>query len=235
LLVEHELMGRSILYIGRILAWADAHLERTGKWPENSSGRIWETADEHWANIDQALRKGLRGLRRGSSLPRLLAQRRGKRNRKQLPKYTLKRILEWADGHYKRTGNWPITLSGPIAEAPGETWLAVDVALRHGQRGLLGGDSLAQLLDARRSVPNRVKRPPFSVGQIMAWADAFRKRTGNWPTVRSGVILGTDNETWNKINKALMEGKRGLRGGSSLFKLLARHRGVKRHVRQPSV
>jgi len=235
LLVEHELMGRSILYIGRILAWADAHLERTGKWPENSSGKVVEAPDERWVNIDQALRKGLRGLRRGSSLARLLAERRGKRNRKQLPKYTLKRILEWADAHHKRTGKWPITLSGPIAEAPGETWLAVDVALRNGQRGLPGGNSLAQLLDARRGVPNRVKRPPLSVGQILAWADAFQKRTANWPTARSGVIPATDYETWNRINRALMEGGRGLRGGTSLFKLLARHRGVKRHVRQPSV
>ena len=35
--------------------------------------------------------------------------------------------------------------SGPIAEAPGETWKSVDLALRYGYRGLPGGASLARL------------------------------------------------------------------------------------------
>jgi hypothetical protein len=84
-------MRRPELTIKQILAWADAHYERTGRWPEaKKGGRIWETVDEKWANIDMALRTGLRGLHRGQSLARLLDKHRGKRNRKQLPRFTLK-------------------------------------------------------------------------------------------------------------------------------------------------
>jgi hypothetical protein len=54
-----------------------------------------DAADETWVNVDQALRQGLRGLRPGSSLARLLAKHRGKRNRKALPRYTLAQILTW--------------------------------------------------------------------------------------------------------------------------------------------
>jgi hypothetical protein len=113
------------------------------------------------------MRKGLRGLRPGNSLAKLLAERRGKRNRKQLPKYTLRRILEWADAFHKRTEKWPITKSGPILDAQGEIWLAVDIALRKGQRGLPGGTSLAQLLDRRRPVQNRLTVPRLSNRQVL--------------------------------------------------------------------
>ena len=51
------------------------------------------------------------------------------------PPLRIKRILAWADAHYQRTGRWPSQTSGPIAEAPGETWLAVHTALRVGLRG----------------------------------------------------------------------------------------------------
>ena len=76
----------------------------------------------------------------------LLQEHRGVRNRKRLPPYTLAKIREWAAGYRARTGKWPSARSGEIAEAPGETWIAVDMALRKGHRGLEGGTSLAQLL-----------------------------------------------------------------------------------------
>jgi hypothetical protein len=46
--------------------------------------------------------------------------------------------------------NWSIgsnwALSGPVAGAPGETWRAIDEALRRGHRGLPGDSSLSWLL-----------------------------------------------------------------------------------------
>jgi hypothetical protein len=56
-------------------------------------------------------------------------------------------ILAWADAYYERTGRWPNSKSGPIPEAPGETWNAVNLALYLGYRGLPVGDSLGKLLD----------------------------------------------------------------------------------------
>jgi hypothetical protein len=62
----------------------------------------------------------------------------------------LKQIRAWAKAHRNRAGAWPGDRSGPIPEAPGETWKAVQMALVHGLRGLKGGSSLAQLLGVRK-------------------------------------------------------------------------------------
>jgi hypothetical protein len=59
-------------------------------------------------------------------------------------------ILRWADAHFARTGCRPHGRSGPVVEAPGETWAAVQSALKCGCRGLPGGDTLLRLLRRRR-------------------------------------------------------------------------------------
>jgi hypothetical protein len=71
------------------------------------------------------------------------------------PELILDQILQWADAHRKRTGKWPTTRSGPILDAPGNNWLAVDMALRQGHRGLRTGSSLNRLLHERRGVTPR--------------------------------------------------------------------------------
>ena len=50
----------------------------------------------------------------------------------------------------RRTGHWPTAESGPIAEAPGESWYMVDRALRYGRRVLPKGRSLCRLLERFR-------------------------------------------------------------------------------------
>ena len=226
-------MRRSILHIAQILEWADAHYKRTGDWPDEDSGQVWETPDEKWININNCLRIGYRGLRPGGSLAKLLAKHRGRRNRKALPKYTVDQILKWADAHFDSTNRWPHRWDGPIAAAPGETWVAVDTALRNGQRGMRGGSSLARLLAATRKVPNHAARPRMSVRRILRWADEHFRRTGNWPTEASGPIPNTIGETWRGVTKALRKGRRGLRR-SSLATLLAKERGVSsKYRRQP--
>ena len=52
-------MRRTELTIEQILAWADAYYQRTGHWPDKQSGRVRESPDEKWINIDAALRMGL--------------------------------------------------------------------------------------------------------------------------------------------------------------------------------
>src|SRR5262249_33102121 len=59
-----------------------------------------------------------------------------------------------------------------------------------------------------------------------------RASIGNWPSVSSGRVIGTAEE-WLKINVALDLGLRGLPGGSSLAKLLQRHRGRRNHAAPP--
>jgi hypothetical protein len=93
---------------------------------------------------------GWRGLHSGSSLARLLDQYGKKRNRAALPRLSLKKILSWADAHFRRRGVWPNLNSGPVADAPGERCDLIDNALRAGCRGLPGGSSLYRLLARKR-------------------------------------------------------------------------------------
>jgi hypothetical protein len=65
------------------------------------------------------------------------------------PRLTVEQILAWAEAHHARTGDWPGVACGPVCEAPGESWPALDKALHDGWRGLPGGDSLARLLVRR--------------------------------------------------------------------------------------
>ncbi|MBY0523623.1 MAG: hypothetical protein K2R98_09490 [Gemmataceae bacterium] len=219
------------LTVEQILAWADAFHARTGQWPKKKSGVILDTGGEKWDFVDSALQNGGRGLPGGSSLPRLLAEHRGIRNRKQLPSYTEQQILAWADAHHARTGEWPT--SGSITDAPGETWTAVQVALRQGRRGLPGGSSLALLLAEHRGVRNVWTRPLLNVEQTLEWADAFHARTGEWPHIESGAIPESPGDTWLAVNHSLRRGTRGLPGGSSLAKLLSAERGVRYNVTAP--
>ena len=78
------------------------------------------------------------------------------------PSLKLSQILRWADNYHRRTGQWPVDSSGPIPEAPGTTWRAVDQSLRRGFRGLPGKSSLARLLHERRGVPPRRRAQPWS-------------------------------------------------------------------------
>jgi hypothetical protein len=134
------------LTVEAILGWADVHKQRTGRWPTAQSGPVEGVPGEKWQTIDNALRSGVRGLRPGGlTLSRLLQRHRGK-TRSGKPDLSEAQILEWADRHYERTGRWPTLRSGPVLEAPGETWKGIHEALRQGNRGLTRGDTLAWLL-----------------------------------------------------------------------------------------
>lgn len=215
------------LSVNQILGWADAHRRRTGAWPSRASGEVVGALGEKWANLAEALRVGRRGLLPGSSLARLLAEYRGVRNRKGLPPFTEATILRWADAFRRRTGSWPSRRSGPIPEAPGETWWAVDAALDQGRRGFPGNSSLAQLLAKKRRRRNVRNLSPFTVATILRWADEYHRRTGTWPHERSGPIAQSPDETWLAVDMALRKGLRGLPAGSSLPRLLAQNRGVR--------
>lgn len=227
-----NLMDLSPLTVPQILVWADAHRKRTGGWPNDSSGPIVKSHGENWRIVDRSLRGGWRGLPGGSSLARLLEQYRGVRNLGALPRYSVDQVLAWADAYYQRNQRWPTYQSGPIEDAPGETWLAVHSALHRGRRGFPGGSTLRRLLAAQRGLRHPEELPRLTPKQILGWADAYHQETGEWPTHGSGTISGTDGETWARVNSALKEGWRGLPGGSSLSRLLLKRRKVPQGARR---
>jgi hypothetical protein len=149
------------------------------------------------------LRTGFRGLPGGSSLARLLAEHRAVRNKSCLPELTEEVIVAWAAAPHERTGQWPSEASGPIADAPGETWKAVNLALFQGLRGLPGGSSLYQLLRARLRIPGRRAKnepvPPPSQEQLRLCID--RMRDQGIPMLGIARLLGLDVEEAERLHK----------------------------------
>jgi hypothetical protein len=157
--------GLPRLTVERILEWADLHHDRTGAWPVQGSGPVEGSGGETWLAVDRLLRRGGRGLPGGSSVPRLLAAARGVRNTSSLPELTEGQIVGWARAHQRRTGRWPSAGSGPIADAPGEKWNAINLALVKGNRGLPGGSSLAKLLgEMKQKEDGRIVDQPIETG-----------------------------------------------------------------------
>jgi hypothetical protein len=214
------------LSIDQILAWADAHYQRTGRWPTTTSGPITDSSSETWPRVSEALYQGSRGLPGGSSLAKLLSEQRGYRNPKTIPPLTETQILAWADAYHDRTGKWPTAKSGPIIEAPGETWMAVAMAISLGRRGLPGGSTLPHLLAEQRGLQHPDATPRLTEEQILVWADDYHATNGKWPISTSGSIAGTSGETWSTVQQTLRVGGRGLPGGLTLAQLLLERRGV---------
>jgi hypothetical protein len=236
LLVKHRglppLRKSTRLTVEQILAWADSQHRQTGKWPSTYCGPVLDSPEDDWQSVDHALRRGHRGLAGGSSLAKLLRECRHGLKRSDAPPLKIEQILAWADAHHERTGKWPHGQSGPVVGADETTWTAVDAALRHGCRGLPGGSSLAKLLTKERDKKRGKKVPSASrtlnPKKILAWARAYRKRTGKWPSQISGPVDEVDGLTWRAIDSALRNGYRGLPGGSSLPQFLKSHQSAKK-------
>ena len=145
---------------------------------------------------------------------------------------TEEKILEWADTYFKQTGDWPRRTHGEIPGSDGESWSIVHDALVQGLRGFSGGSSLARLLAEHRGARNHLGLPRLSLRQILVWADVHFERYGRWPICRclEQNIEGTSGQHWFNVDQCLRKGLRGLRGGSSLARVLARYRGVRKEI-----
>ena len=200
---------------------------RTGRWPNARSGPIPEAPGETWNAINAALSLGKRGLPGGSSVRRLLAERRGSTDRVVPPRLTISQVLSWADAYHARHGHLPKLKSGVIPEAPGLTWKHIARALRRGEDDLPGGTTLRALMAEHDRARYRPARPSLTEERILAWADAHHARTGEWPNLRSGPIVEAPGESWAMVHRALKRGRRGLPGDSSLALLLHHRRGTR--------
>jgi hypothetical protein len=222
-----SLRRRAVLSVEQILAWVDEHHSRTGRWPNSRSGAVAGQPGERWATLNNALRLGRRGLPGGDSLARLLQVHRSVRNRRVPPTLNERLVLKWAHAHRRRTGSWPNEDTGPVTDAPGERWGNVNASLRHGYRGLPGGESLARLLVRRAGARTSANIPNLSVWMIVRWAEGHRRMTGRWPTQYSGPVLAAPGERWSRVDDTLRRGTRGLPGGSSLARLLGEYCGLR--------
>jgi group I intron endonuclease len=199
---------------------------KNGEWPSRRTKReIPELPGESWEGVNDALRRGCRGLPEGSSLYKFLAFR-GFTNRCVKKNLTKDKIWEAAKSWYNHNGEWPSERTkGKIPELPNENWSILDHALVRGLRGLPGGSSLPQLL-ASRGISNRCSKKDLTEDQVWIAAQNWYTITGRWPTQHTkGEIPGLTGENWDLVSHALINGFRGLPGGSSLPKFLT-SRGV---------
>ncbi len=213
----------------QILAWVDSHHSRTGAWPTITSGPVFESPTDTWSIINDSLQHGHRGCPGGSSLRKLLIsehriQRAGNTRREN---WTETGILELADRFYAEQGRWPNPNDGPLEEGSKATWVAVDIALRKGNRGLPGGSSLIRLLSNNRGVPNCADLPDFTYDTILKWADSHHARTGSWPKSNSGPILECPGETWAVMDQRMRKGQRGFDRKLPLAHFLHAERGAR--------
>jgi len=83
----------------------------------------------------------------------------------------------------------------------------------------------------------RPKRPPLRIEQILNWADDWFAAHCLWPNVSAGLIPGTIDDTWSRIDDSLRNGYRGLpeKPRLSLAKLLEKHRGVRNSEYPPKL
>src|SRR6516162_7196492 len=75
---------------------------------------------------------------------------------------------------------------------------------------------------APRKSRHRLRKSPLTEALILKWLVAQHRQTGQWPTQNSGPVVGVPGENWNAIDHGLLRGLRGLAGGSSLARLLAK-------------
>ena len=234
LLVEHRSVKTRFwdetVEIADILGWCDSFFGQHARWPKSTDGAIPGTPYT-WLTVDSKLRAGWTRCRRRSSLPRLLHEKRGYRHRHMLPPLTREKILRFAKQHYRREGRWPTSTSGEIPGSD-ETWAGINAALSQGQRGFPRGDSLPRFLNRELGVVHRLATERLSIKRILRWADEHKARYGSFPTIHE-KRPPAPRESWMAINAALERGARGLPGGTSLPKLLAKERGVTRGIHRP--
>ena len=205
-----------------IVKMAKQFKQKHGRYPTIASGQI-EGTQETWRGVDSALNKAHRNLPRKTTLAKLLEEKAGKPPRGK--PLTISVVLAWADDYREKNGKWPTKASGRIT-GTNETWLAVDTALHKGLRSLPKAGTLAQVLAAHRGAENRLALEALTVTRIKQLIRSFYKIHGEWPTPTSGRVHDTLSLTWAQINRALSQGLRSFKGGSSLAKIVAEVRGV---------
>src|SRR6266849_6596671 len=91
-------------------------------------------------------------------------------------------------------------------------------------------------MPARR--PRRLRqarRPPLTIMQILRWAEVHYRRRGTWPHANSGPVIDVPGEKWDNIDMSLRDGLRGLPGGDSISRLLARECGCRYRLGLPRI
>ena len=155
----------------------------------------------------------------GSSLSKLFLDRGLKSGK---PDLTEDMIIEAAKVHLNRDGKLPYRGDATADFGFPETWANVDHALTAGGRGMPGASSLAKLFIEHEL---KSEKPDLTEEMIIVASQKCLDRTGKLPGQYAGDATADFGfpETWVSVNGALIKGRRGMSGGSSLSKLLIKY------------
>ena len=230
---QRPLLLKPALTEGALLAAAREHFRDYGDIPTRRSKEpIPLLPGESWLAIDQAGFQGHRGLMKGRTLAVIFAPLR-EELRIGIP-LSKEMIIAEARAIHALHGVLPTrrtTLPPPTLHT---TWVAINVALERGLRGLPGGDSLSKLLQPLRTELGLDKT--LSEPAILAAARTFHHEHERLPSqLTTDPVPGMPHESWSKIHGAGQLGLRGLQKGRTLSKILqplreelrfARHRKI---------
>jgi hypothetical protein len=185
--------------------------ENEGRFPTQRTAGFPTAVAPSWALVNEALSKGHRGLPGGSSLADLI-RRAFPEDRREKADLDERVIRGWLERWKAEHGEFPTRDAGEVPYAPGETWGAVDRALRDGLRELGGGSSLAKLVG---QVSGRTTRE-LTLELVETWVRAFVETNGRAPRKSDEHEGLPPGERWEAIDAALRRGTRRLPGGESL-------------------
>jgi hypothetical protein len=208
-----------------ILCRISEHVNRNGSFPCVMSGDVLGGfPGDTWSGYNMALTAGRRGLPGGSSLAKLMSEAvPGYCNPANKSDISHQFIVDRAREHMHIHHRWPSAHSGIVCGGnPGDTWLAYDTCLTRGLRGLPGGSSLAKLLsESEIGYINRKGKPKLTVDFIQDRVRDHLIKNGTLPRSSSGPVAGGyPGDTWLGYERALINGNRGLPGGSSLSRVM---------------
>lgn len=155
------------LTVAQIVKWMRLFRDKEARWPAQYDTTVWESPrtdvwvaveNESWTRLDDALRRGLRGLEahKGSSLAKVKKQH----NLRDTILFTPILLKRWIRLYHQKEHAWPSIDSPAIwvhephegwQVVEGESWRKVNQALIHGTRGLkeLKGSSLFKFRQAQ--------------------------------------------------------------------------------------
>ena len=205
-----------------MLAWADAHHARTGRWPTVSSGKVYErTARElatdrqrAHARIPRVPRRlvAATAVIRGSAEPNLVDNARGSQFARSSNGQTTTMFA---------TGPGRTAARALFRAQVGVTWATVNKSLRKSEWLPREQRRLDRLLAKRRMPSRRSTADGSDDRSDSEMGRHLLRRQGPMAEQRSLVALrNAPGLSWRIIDDALRHGLRGLPGGMSLAQVL---------------
>lgn len=225
--------SKALLSEELICSWIKKYIDKHNKKkPTQKSGVVEFVENDYqgitWLDINNCLKKGLRGLPGGITLPAFIEKKFGMKGRKVSTfRLSEELICSWIKKHIDThdKDKKPTKRSGIIEFAEGDyyglTWGSVDSALHRGSKGLQGGTSLADLIEKNFGIINPKSIPVLSEEKILYHAKKFKDKHGRKPHCNDGDVDGVENLTWRNIDGHLRQRE------SSLSKFLEKKLGIK--------